>query len=172
LGGELASLLRAGFRAAVRESVSIGVMASIEAETRAATVPALVGTSRSQMRRVAARTIASDPDHPLSFLLNGRGRFKPTRGLSHAELVDRPDLVQMGHIASNKLGGQERLMLQGAWENQINNLTIEAPRVGGAVLNQTAIDIGGIAVDLKTAQFWEKFGSLPGDTVQNAPRIP
>jgi hypothetical protein len=90
----------------------------------------LVGTSRSQMRSEAERIIASDPNHPLKFLLEN-GKFKPQKGLSHADLVGRPDLVQMGHIRSNKLGGTERLMLQGAWENQFNNLTIEAPRAGG-----------------------------------------
>jgi hypothetical protein len=81
----------------------------------------LVGTSRSQMRSAAEALIASDPNHPLQFLLGENGNFKPTRGLSHAELADAPDLVQMGHIGSNKLGGTERLMLQDAWE--INSKT-------------------------------------------------
>ena len=113
----------------------------------------LVGSSRAQMRREAERIISAARDHPLRFLLDENGKFKAQQRLKHAELIDRPDIVQMGHIESNKLGGRERLMLQGAWENQLNNLTIESAHIGGAVLEQTAIDIGGIAVDAKTARF-------------------
>ena len=131
----------------------------------------LIGGSREHMRRAAARLIRVDPNHPLRFLLDEKGRFKPTRGLSHAELADRPDLVQMGHIVSDKLGGQERLMLQGAWENQRNNITVEHSSIGGAVLENPAIDIGGIAVDLKTATFWEQIGWLKKGTVEKALRV-
>ncbi len=139
----------------------------------------LVGTSRSQMRSAAEAIIRNDPNHPLRFLLGENGKFKPTRGLSHAELMDAPDLVQMGHIGSNKLGETERLMLQDAWENQFNNLTIEHTRVGGAVVNQRAVDIGGIAVSERTAQSyelaWEYSGGnlgLPPGTTARAPVIP
>ena len=132
---------------------------------------ALVGSSRDQMRRAAAKTIEADPKHPLRFLLGAEGKFKKQDVFTHAELADRPDLVQMGHIMSDKTGGQERLMLQGAWENQFNNVTIEAPRVGGAVLDQPAISIGGIAVDLKTAKFWESIGLLKPGAVNAAPMI-
>jgi hypothetical protein len=133
----------------------------------------LVGSSTAQMRSAAARIImaarTSGTPHPLDFLLNASGNFKPQKGLTaHDELINRPDLVQMGHIASNKLGGTEYVMLQGAWENQLNNISIERPGIGGAVLYQPAIDIGGIAVDLKTAQFWELIGWLPRGTVANA----
>ncbi|HXB33245.1 MAG TPA: polymorphic toxin type 5 domain-containing protein, partial [Puia sp.] len=139
----------------------------------------LVGTSRSQMRSAAQAIIRSDPDHPLQFLLNESGKFKPTRGLTHAELADAPDLVQMGHISSDKLGGNERLMLQDAWENQFSNITIEHPRVGGAVVNQEAVDIGGIAVSRQTAEGWEvaweysggQLGLPPGTTA-SAPIVP
>jgi Bacterial toxin 5 len=123
------------------------------------------------MRNAAAKKIASDPDHPLRFLLDAQGKFKSQAGFKHHELIDRPDIVQMGHIASDKLGSTERLMLQGAWENQLNNVTIEGPRVGGAVLEQRAIDIGGIAVDLKTARFWEQIGWLKPGTVKAAPIV-
>lgn len=133
---------------------------------------ALVGSSRSQMRAAAQERIASDPDHPLRFLLDENGKFKSQVGqTSHRNLADRPDLVQMGHIGSNKIGGEERLMLQGAWENQFNNVTVESPHKGGAVLDQPAISIGGIAVDLKTAQSWEAFGFIKPGTTAAAPRI-
>ena len=131
----------------------------------------LVGSSRRQMRFAAAKRIASEPDHPLRFLLNTKGKFKSQRGLKHHELIDRPDIVQMGHMVSNKLGGIEYLMLQGAWENQLSNLTIEASHVGGAVLEQTAIDIGGIAVDKRSARFWEEIGWLRPGTVETAPIV-
>jgi hypothetical protein len=131
----------------------------------------LVGSSRAQMRREAARMIGKDPRHPLRFLLDENGKFKTQRGLKHADLANRPDIVQMGHIESNKLGGREMLMLQGAWENQLNNVTIESSHIGGAVLEQTAVDIGGIAVDAKTARFWERIGWLKAGTVRSAPKI-
>ena len=56
---------------------------------------------------------------PLRFLLDKSGKnFKKTRGLTHSELIDDPTLVQMGHLGSSKLGGPDRIVLQGAWENQ------------------------------------------------------
>ena len=39
------------------------------------------------------------------------------------------------------------------------------------MLHQEAIEIGGIAVDRKTAQFWEDIKWLRAGTVANAPRI-
>jgi RHS repeat-associated protein len=132
----------------------------------------LVGSSRRQMRNAATKKIASDPDHPLRFLLNEEGKFHQQKGLKDFELIDRPEIVQMGHISSNKLGGTEHIMLQGAYENQLLNRTIEGPRGrGSAVLEQTAIDIGGIAVDRETAKFWEQIGWLNSGTVRNAPIV-
>jgi WXG100 family type VII secretion target len=144
---------------------------SVKGSSKPEAGEALVGSSRRQMRDAAEKTIAADPDHPLRFLLDENGKFKKQSGLTHAELADRPDLVQMGHIQSKKAGGQERLMLQGAWENQFNNVTIESPHKGGVVLDQAAIEIGGIAVDLQTAKFWESIGFLKPGTVAAAPKI-
>src|SRR5688572_6766038 len=87
---------------------------SVKGSSRPGPREALVGSSRAHMRRAAAKMIQADPHHPLRFLLDGSGKFKKQTGLAHAQLVDRPDLVQMGHIMSNKTGGNERLMLQGA----------------------------------------------------------
>jgi WXG100 family type VII secretion target len=130
----------------------------------------LIGESTSQMRRDAAKVIGETENHPLKFLLDDEGKFKPTKGLTHAELADNPDLVQMGHIVSNKSGQPERIMLQGAWENQFNAITAEKPRMGTYVEN-VAVDIGGVAVDIKTAKFWESIGWLPEGTVGSAPQI-
>ena len=130
-----------------------------------------VGTSTGKMRRGAARIIRNTPNHPLKFLLNSQGRFKSSRGLSHAELIDRPDIVQMGHITSKKSGRPERVMLHGAWENQLNNISAEHPSKGGGFVENIAIDIGGIAVDRTTAQFWEDIGWLKKGSVAAAPTV-
>jgi RHS repeat-associated protein len=145
--------------------------ATVQGSVKPGPGQALVGSSRRQMRAAAERIIRGDPNHPLRFLLNSQGRFKAQQGLSHAELIDRPDLVQMGHISSNKLGGGERLMLQGAWDNQLTNIAVETPSVGGAVLGQPAISIGRLAVDPTTAAFWEEIGWLDPGTVANAPLV-
>lgn len=147
-------------------------VSTITGSARPTAGQALVGSSRSQMRRAAQRLIASVANHPLRFLLNASGRFHRQQGMTeHHNLADHPELVQMGHIESDKLGGPERLMLQGAWEYQLNNVSIEGPRVAGAVISQEAISIGGIAVDRRTAQFWEDIGWLAKGTVANSPRV-
>lgn len=147
-------------------------VATITGSATPSAAQALVGSSRDQMRRAAQRIIRAVSNHPLRFLLDAAGNFHRQTGLtSHHDLADHPELVQMGHIGSDKLGGQERLMLQGAWENQYNNVTIESPHIGGAVVTQQAVSIGGIAVDLRTAQFWESIGWLPPGTTAAAPRI-
>jgi RHS repeat-associated protein len=130
----------------------------------------LIGTSTTQMRRDAAALIRNTPGHKLSFLLDAAGNLKSSYGMSHAELIMRPDIVQMGHLVSNKSGLTERIVLQGGWENQFNALTAEKPRLGTYVEN-VAIVIGEIGVELKTAQFWESIGWLAPGTVKNAPRI-
>ena len=103
------------------------------AESTLPVAETLVGTSRRGFRSEALRIIREDPNHPLRFLLDKTGtRFKPTRGLSHRELIDDPTLVQMGHLRSDKLGLPDRIVLQGAWENQVQNITIErkGPLIG------------------------------------------
>lgn len=134
------------------------------------TLGTLVGTSTSQMRRAAAKKIAETEGHPLKFLLDKMGKFKSSKGLTHAELINMPDVVEMGHITSKLSGGTERIMLQAAWENQFSRVTVEG--IGkDAFIENVAIDIGGIAVDLKSAIWWEKLGLLAKGTVANAPRL-
>lgn len=123
----------------------------------------LVGSSRAQMRSHAAKQIASDPNHPLRFLLNPdtqqfwtRTDFGYTRNYTHADLSDNPVLLDMGHIASNKslTNGGDRIMLQSVFENQWNNRSIESPRVGGHVVDQRAVDVGGVAVSFNDVKMW------------------
>jgi len=153
--------------------LDVGAMAG---SSRPGRHEALVGSSRDQMRAAAARIIRRTEGHPLKFLLGANGEFKPQKDLTkHPTLIDRPDLVQMGHIRSNLLGGTEYIMLQGAWENQLNNVSIERSSIGGAVIDQQAIAIGSsgsyVAVDKRTAMFWESVGLLPEATVANAKRV-
>ena len=130
----------------------------------------LVGRSVSHMRRAAAKVIAQTKGHQLKFLLNKAGKFRPTRGLKHSQLINKPGTVQMGHITSKVSGSTERIMLQDAWLNQLNNVAVEGKGVHAFVEN-VAIDIGGIAVDLNSAQLWENLGWLSKGTVAKAPRL-
>jgi hypothetical protein len=132
----------------------------------------LVGTSTAVFRRDAERLLRDTPDHPLKFLLDDAGHFHGTRGLDHSELIDRPGLVQMGHVGSKKAGGAERVVLQDAWLNQFDNVTIEHPSRGGALkVSAPVVDIGGVAVDLRSAQMWQKEGLLKGFDLEAAPRL-
>jgi hypothetical protein len=130
----------------------------------------LVGTSQPTMRRQAAHLIREKPDHPLKFLLDEHGEFKSPSSLKHHALAEEPDIVQMSHIISKKSGEPERIMLGGAWENQVAGVTNEKPRTGIYAEN-VAVDIGGVAVELKTARFWESIGRLPPGTVAAARRV-
>ena len=112
------------------------------------------GKNIRHMRNEAQKIISKDPNHPLKFFLNDKGKFHPTRGVSHAELLDNPHLVQMGHVVSKSSGAPEKIMLQGAWENQFNAITIEKSTIGGFV-KSPVVDIGGIAIDLRTIQSWK-----------------
>jgi hypothetical protein len=132
----------------------------------------LVGTSEATFRRAATKAIRADPNHPLRFLLDSTGNFKRTRGLPHSELANHSDLVQMGHVKSSKSGGKQ-VVLQDAWMNQIDNITVEHTSKGGAYVEQReAIDIGRIGVERNTALMWEREGHIPPGTVAGAKKIP
>ncbi len=135
----------------------------------------LVGTSRSQMRRAAAKKIAEMTDHPLKFLLDSSGKFKRPPNRKHSTLFNRPEIIEMGHIVSNKAGGVEKVMLQAAWINQRNNVIAEGMKKGGknlgVYIENIAIDIGGVAVGLETAKWWVKEGLLSKKVFENAYRL-
>jgi hypothetical protein len=122
------------------------------------------------MREEAAKMIDRAQDHPLKFLLDSNGKFKSSHGLKHDELINRPDVVEMGHFISKSSGQPERIMLQGAWENQYLRIMIEKPK-SGIYAENVAVEIGGIAVDIKTAKFWEDINRIPKGTVDTAARI-
>jgi hypothetical protein len=133
-------------------------------------ISAFTGT-RGQFRDFVLAKLQSEPNNPLRFLLNAsRTGFKRPSSRVHSELMDNPDVWEAGHINSAKLGG-ERLMIQSAWENQVQNITVEAPRVGGGVLDNPAVEVGGLPVAKSTVQLWEFAGYLPAGTAESAPVI-
>jgi hypothetical protein len=129
----------------------------------------VLGTgTRQQFRREILSVLRKNPDHPMRFLLDAKGNFKRLTSRAHAELIDNPQVWEAAHIMSSKLGG-ERLMIQTAWENQVQNVTVEGLRgVGAGVLAQPVIDIGGFPVARASALWWESIGMLPRGTVAHA----
>jgi hypothetical protein len=157
---------------AASEAQAVASAPAVAVSQAAAQADTFIGTSTSNMRTQAASLIRTTPNHPLAFLLNPVGRFFSSKGLAHSELIDHPEIVQMGHIVSDKAGGsREYVMLQGAWENQLNAISIEHPSKGGAFAENVAIDIGGVAVDRRTAIWWEVIGWLKPGTVASAPPV-
>ena len=133
-------------------------------------IAAFVGT-REQFRTYVLRKLQSEPNNPLRFLLNANGTgFKQVSSRAHSELIDNPDVWEAGHITSDKLGGT-KLMIQSAWENQVQNISVEHTRVGGAVLDNPVIEVGGFPVAKTTVRWWEQAGRVPAGTAERAPVI-
>jgi hypothetical protein len=133
-------------------------------------IAAFVGT-REQFRAYVLRKLTSEPNNPLRFLLDGSGtKFKAVSSRAHSELINNPDVWEAGHIMSDKIGGN-RLMIQSAWENQVQNISVEAPRVGGAVLDNPVVEVGGIPVAKSTVKLWEQ-ARIPGFPPGTADRAP
>lgn len=133
----------------------------------------LIGSDIRQFRRDAQSRIYGNGsgDHPLAFLLDENGKFKSQKGLGgHDTLADRPDIVQMMHVTSKKAGEPERVVLGTAFNNQWDNVTVESPHKGGWVVN-VFVDIGGIAVELRSAKDWVLAGWLTQEVLDAAPRI-
>jgi hypothetical protein len=133
-------------------------------------IPAFVGT-RAAFRTYVLNTIRANPNHPLRFLLDASGTgFKTVSSRAHSELINSPDVWEAGHIMSDKAGGT-KLMIQSAWENQVQNISVEHTRVGGAVLDNPAIEVGGLPVAKSTVLWWEKTAMVPAGTAGRAPVI-
>lgn len=131
--------------------------------------------SRTSFMRYARLIIDSDPDHPLRFLLQN-GRLRGGWGMTHSELMNNPFVVQAGHRDSSwwlRLGGGggDRLAIQWAWANQIQNTILESR--GGASLDEPVVLIGGIPVMLETALMWVRASEryLAQAIVDAAPRL-
>ncbi len=126
------------------------------------------------MRWALAR-IVSTPQHPLRFLVDPvRLEFHGQFGSRHKRAIVNEDhpTVQAGHLVSfHGLAdvAHERLALQDADFNQEQNYTVERPGIRGIVFS-TAVEIGGVPVESRTAQMWENVGVLvPKGIVAAAP---
>jgi RHS repeat-associated protein len=151
----------------------ISVSGEIEAvgETAEVGEDVLIGSgSRSAFRRDVLAKINGDDHSLLKFLVDERtGKFITISNRAHSELINNPLIWEAGHAVSDKLGGTD-LMIQSAWENQVQNLTIERFK-GLGVVGARAVDISGVAVSRSTALWWEELEKLPAGTVENAPEI-
>ncbi len=143
-------------------------------------------TSTRAFLRDALRRV-SHPRHPLHFLVvrrrlpNGQVTYdwrKTTRiTASGRRQTGRYDyqghetgpIVQVGHQGAFAAGVPERLMLEDAGLNQQSGQTIESR---GAYSFKDAVLIGGVPVDVASAQQWERLGLLRRGIVARSPRIP
>jgi hypothetical protein len=132
-------------------------------------IPAFTGT-REQFRDYVLAKLRREPNNPLRFLLTQKGEFRTVASRAHSALVRNPRVWEAGHIMSDKIGGT-RLMIQTAWENQIQSATVEASHIGGAALENPAVEVGGFPVAKSTVKWWEREGLLPAGTAERAPII-
>jgi hypothetical protein len=102
-----------------------------------------------------------DKEHPLHGLLYDSKKEDWT---SRADDADEPT-VQAGHLVSRHAGLREYFALE---DSSLNQLSGQKGETQGAIFVKTAIDIGGIPVERRTAELWEKQGKLPAGTVDNA----
>jgi hypothetical protein len=132
----------------------------------------LVGTSRAKFRDDAAKLIEGTPNHPLKFLLrNTGGKLKSAYRKKHHEMIENPDWLEMGHVVSAKSGEAERMVLQFGWINQFDRLTVEGIQGAGAYVENVAVSIGGIGVELRTAVDWVGKKLLTQEVFDKAPQI-
>lgn len=132
---------------------------------------ASIGT-RGQFRDWVLEKLLREPKNPLRFLLNSSGTgFKQVGSRAHSNLINNPDIWEAGHVTSEKIGGT-RLMIQSAWENQVQNILVEHRSVGGAVLHNQVVEVGGLPVSRSTVLWWEELGFLPPGTAASAPVLP
>jgi hypothetical protein len=158
--------------------LAVAMVTALKPKRNPSELGTLVGKSPRQMRRAAGKRlseIAKDKNNPLrgwaEKLTTKKGALKklPTRG--HHNLANRPDIVEMAHVESQWLTGNKGpVVLSTAWYNQMWNETLEKGR-RAAIGSLEAVDIGGIAVELGSATWWETIGWLPKGTVANAPRL-
>jgi hypothetical protein len=143
-------------------------------------------TSTRSFLRDALRRI-SNLRHPLHFLVvarripNGQVTYdwrrttrntasgSRQRGRYDYQGHETGPIVQVGHQGAFAAGVPERLMLEDAGLNQRTGQTIESK---GAYSFKDAVVIGGVPVDVASAQQWERLGLLPRGTVARSPRRP
>jgi hypothetical protein len=133
-------------------------------------------TNRQAFRRLVTEII-SDPSHPLHSLLDpDTGRLIPstTKGITQMDWFENPGIIEAGHWSSAKslAGAPDRFTVMSAYENRLASAVIESPRFGGSMLESGyVVAIGGLPVDLATAQALVEFGVLDADVLASAPLV-
>jgi Bacterial toxin 5 len=133
-------------------------------------------TSRRAFRRFVTRT-ASNPNNELYALIDsstGRLRRSTAPGLTAADWLEDPRIIESGHFQSAKIlnGSSDRLVIISAYENRLASATIEHPSVGGAMMQSgDVVLVGGLPIDLRTAQALVDFGALDAKVLAAAPKI-
>jgi hypothetical protein len=152
----------------------------------ATTTPSRRRTSPHAFLQEALRRV-SHPRHPLHFLVvprcrpDGQLRYQwrtTTRttasgrrqtGRYNYQGHETGPIVQVGHQGAFAAGVPEQLMLEDAGLNQQTGQNIESR---GAYSFKDAVIIGGVPVDVASAQQWERLGLLSRGTVARSPRRP
>jgi RHS repeat-associated protein len=133
-------------------------------------------TSKQSFRRFVTRTL-QDPAHPLHPLLDPatmRLRLSTRPGLTQLEWFEDPRIVEAGHYSSAKglAGAADRLTIMSAYENRLASAIIEHPSIGGTMSEAgRVIAIGGLPVDLLTAEALMEFGALEVEVFAQAPLV-
>jgi hypothetical protein len=103
-------------------------------------------------------------EHPLHWLIK-----KDTGSWWSRKKYSFDPTVQAGHLVSRHSGLEERFALEDSTFNQWSSNRGESQ---GAIFIKDAVDIGGIPVERRTAELWERAGKLPAGTVASAPAHP
>jgi hypothetical protein len=115
------------------------------------------------MRHALVQIMAGYPPgttHPLIFLVD-----LSTRNWKARQLYTLDPTVQAGHLTSRHSGEPERLALEDSMFNQMSSHVGESK---GAIFFKSAVLIGNVPVELRTARMWERLGALPQGTVDIA----
>lgn len=134
--------------------------------------------STKYFRELVTKTINGNENHPLKDLLVEGRLLNPTvKGTNELAWLENPALVEAGHGASahgalagggSEVGG---LRLQSAYLNRFQSATTEHSSLGGIVLDNRALNIGGVPVDIMTARDLAAKGVLDPAFLRTAPVI-
>lgn len=128
--------------------------------------------NQARFRRDVARKIKSQEDHPLDFLLDQDGSLR-SRRRKMDEMPEAP-AGDAGHMKSKKALDDtepDRLAVEDPDFNAMANETVESKTTFSYVeKGEDAVLIGGVPVDKRTAETWERLGKLDEGTVANAPK--
>jgi hypothetical protein len=120
--------------------------------------------------RHIAQQVQKDPHYILGFLVewdvgpNGQPDWSTVRWRSRAHLSEQPT-VQAGHLTSFHSGAEERLALEDSWFNQVSSQRGETQ---GAIFQKSAVLLGGLPVEYRTAKMWESGRKWHPGTVDEA----